>query len=667
MIVPGNLVEYIEGGKFFCGLVSQNSGSRLHLTNQNGRQVSLPLGRVLLVAHQRHSPDLNREEQVTLAKAAFDVRAELAATIDLEEIWELAVEEEQESFSADFLTELCFGDAVDDNRVAAFLRAVFSDRFYFKYKNGQVLVHSREQVDNLRLQRQREEEKAQFLEQSAQFLRQLDQGLAVSDEEWPERAQCLGWLGEYVLNGSEFEHAELMRQLLKLAELNRPHAEEELLVKSGFWEPDPNLPLLRSEQPVEFQAATHQAVAGLEEASVDELLADPKRQDLRHLEVLTIDGAYTRDFDDALHIEKLEDGVEVGIHITDVSWYVKPDSPLFNEAQRRATSLYFPEEQIPMLPKQLSLEVCSLILGRVRPTISFLVKFSPSFEVVRSRIVPAVIEVKRQLSYREADLLIEQHDPNLGLLDAIKTRLRQQRADQGALFLSMPDVSIDVRDRDAIQVHLSPVDTPSRSLISEMMILANSIAAEYLATREAPGLFRSQPPPKKRIINGIDNPLQDIARQRRFLSRGELTTHAKPHSGLGLNCYTTVTSPIRRFLDLVIQHQLSNMIHGNGVLFSQEQCKTFAGTIQQNLARASGVVQQRHRYWILRYLEPLQGERVSGLVVGKGPNRVRVLLTDCLYDVDLPVNPAFPVDSGDSIRVKLARVSPLDNQLRVEW
>jgi exoribonuclease-2 len=286
--------------------------------------------------------------------------------------------------------------------------------------------------------------------------------------------------------------------------------------------------------------------------------------------------------------------------------------------------------------------------------------------ITHTSMVPSIIEVKRQLSYREADSLMEK-DPALQALNRIKELLRRNRVEKGALLLPFPDANIDVRNRDNIQIFLAPVDTPSRNLISELMILANGVAAEFLANRGAPGLFRSQAPPKKRLISGANNSLQDIALQRRFLSRGELTAHPKPHSGLGLNSYTTITSPIRRFLDLVMQHQISNMLHGRGIYFSAEECKTFAGTIKQNLSRANAIRQQRHRYWILRYLEPKQGQQVSGIVVGHGPKRVNVLLTDCLFDVDLPPNPYFPIELGDTIKVRVAKVHPLDNTLRVEW
>jgi exoribonuclease-2 len=667
MIAPGSIIEYMDGGKFCCGLVVSHADRRLLLISQSGRELHLPESRVLLASRRSYPREDSREHLAADLRRRAAQRAELAATISLDELWEIVSLEPEGEFAVVFLAELLFGAAVDDDRVAAFLRAVFDDPLYFKFRNNAITVHTPEQVEQLRLQRQRAEEKARLLHQAAEGLARLAKGEAITAETWPDRDRVLSWLGQSVLFGSDCPEDEFIRLALKKAGLTAPHDGFQALVRAGVWDRDENLALLRSEQPVDFPETCLAEVSHLRAATAEELLTDPKRRDLRDLPVLTIDGGGTRDFDDGLHVRRLDDGtVQVGIHITDVTVYVPPKSPLFAEARERATSLYFPEGHIPMLPRELSLDLCSLIQGRIRPAISFLVQLSADGMVLHSQVVPSVIEVKRQLCYREVDMIMAS-DPELSLLDAIRQRLRQQRLDRGALLLSLPDVNIDIRDRDHVQVNLAPVDTPARNLVSELMILANGLAAEYLASREAPGLFRSQPPPRKRLIAGVQNAIPDIARQRRFLSRGELTPHPKTHSGLGLNSYTTITSPIRRFLDLAMQHQLNHMIRGKGILFSADECRTFAGILQQKLARANAIKQQRHRYWILRYLEPREGQMVPAMVLGLGPKRVNLMLSDCLFDVDLPPNPAFPVDAGDTVRIRLARVRPLDNVLRVEW
>lgn len=671
MILPGSIVEYIEGGKFFCALVTQGNGNRLRLLNQNDRELNLPESRVLLSSKTRYPLETSRTDQVQLLRQMFTQRNQLADSIDLTEIWELAVQENHTSFSADFLAELQFGGNLTDDQTAAFLRAVFNDRFYFKYKNGVVVAHTPEQVEQLQNQQQRELEKEELLNRGALILRELYNGREVATAEWPELPRVLEWIKEYVLFGSMAPQADFVRQLLKKAELNGPHDGYHLLVGAGIWQEDENIALLKTEQPVVFPEECLQQASSIKESTAEELLEDGKRKDLRQLNTFTIDAATTRDYDDALHVEDLGDTIRVGIHIADVSYYIQPHDALFAESRERGTSLYFPEGHIPMLPSSLSQGVCSLIKDRPRPVMSFLVTLDREANIIRFSIVRGVIQVKHRYSYREVDEILmtteRENNPDLFLLDGIRQRLQQKRSENGALFLSMPDVNIVVDDRHDIRIRLSPVDTPARTMVSELMILANSVAATYLAGQEAPGLFRSQPPPRKRIISGVKNSILDIARQRRFLSRGELTVHPKQHSGLGLNCYTTVTSPIRRFLDLAMQFQLAGVVTGRGIVFSNDECKTFAGLINEKLGRANGIRIQRHRYWILRYLEPKQGKSVQALVTGLGPKRVNLLLKDCLFDVDLPLNPAFEVEPGDTIRIRLARVSALDNSLRVEW
>ncbi|BCO08843.1 ribonuclease [Desulfolithobacter dissulfuricans] len=673
MTLPGTLVEYIDGGKFLCGLVLQDTGKRLRIINQNGREVNLPQSRLLTASRSTYPVDISRDDMVRLLRETSENRERLAATIDLSEIWELAVTEEDASFSADFLAELCFGDKLSDDQVAAFLRAVLRDRFYFKYKNGQVTVHTEEKVEQLKHQRAREKEREQILENGARALCSIMAGEEVTCEDWPQREQCLEWISQYVLFGNESAEADLVRQLLKKAELTRPGDGFNLLVRAGVWHRDENTMLLKAEQPVEFDEAAMEQARSIREPDVDELLADPRRKDLRELDVFTVDGESTRDFDDALHVQPLEDGnIEVGVHIADVAHYIKPRDPLFDEAMERCTSLYFPEQQIPMLPEELSQGVCSLLVDKPRPVMSFIMTLSPEGELIRSKIVPAVVTVKQQLTYTQVDELVAEGlkkntNKNLLILNRLREQLRRRRVENGALLLPFPDVNIEIGEDGRIGISLAPVDTPARTIVSELMILANHVAASYLAAQEAPGLFRSQGPPRKRLIDGMDTSLPEVARQRRFLSRGELTTHPKAHSGLGLSCYTTVTSPIRRFLDLVMQLQISNMIRGKGILFTDTECRDFAGTIHQKLGRANMVRQQRYRYWILRYLEQQVGNTVNALVINSGPKRINLLLADCLFDIDLPPNPAFPVEPGDMVRVRLARVNARDNTLRVEW
>ena len=665
-IAPGRLVEFIDAGKLICAYITESTGTPLRLLAQTGRDVKLPASRIVTLSNTTYSLDHERETLAAQLKEACDRRQNLADSLNLLELWEIVCEEPVNEFSVVFLAEMLFGEQVTDDQTAAFLRAVFADRFYFKFKKGRITVHTSEQVEQLRHQLEKEAEKKQILEDATQFIQKIMRGEEVGETEWPNQAKVLSWIEQAFLFGSECPEADFVRQLMKAAALTGPHDTYHLLVQAGIWQVNENIPLLRSGHPYTFDDETLEYASSAQTKSSKEFINDPKRKDFRDLPIFTIDGPDTLDFDDALHMEIRDDGMLIGVHIADVTTVVSPGDLLFKEARERTTSLYFPDGQIPMLPESIAHGVCSLVQGQDRPAISYLMHLSFDGELVSKKIVPSLIRVQQRLTYDEVDQTISsvQH---LSQLNTMCQKLRTKRLNNGAVFLPMPDVNIAIQKNGETTVKLLPVDTSARSLVAELMILTNQVAATYLADQESPGLFRAQGPPRKRIVMGFNDGLVAIAQQRRFLSRGELLTRPKAHSGLGLSCYTTVTSPIRRFMDMAMQLQINNLIRGKGILFSNDECRNFVGSTNQNLTRAGKVRQQQNRFWILKYLEHKAGDKVNALVVNRGPKRINLLLTDCLFDFDLPPNQAFPVDTGDTVRVNITKVNALDNSLRIEW
>jgi exoribonuclease-2 len=657
------IIEYVEQGRFICGLVLQDQGKRLRIINQNGREMNLPLARVVHQGTTDFSHE-SREETMRFLKETADQRQSLQQEIDLTEIWGLAVEENEDSFSATFLTELAFDEDAGDDQVAAFVRAVFSDRILFRYKDNNIIVHSAEKVDQLREQQEKEKAKEDLLAAGAQGLAALMNGDMPS--EWPEKDYCLGIIRDYYLFGNDASESGLARDLLKRAELNRPHDPYHILVKAGMWDKDENIHLYRQQVDVAFDDEVLED-AQQQEPDLDSLLASG-RKDFRDLPLMTIDGEFTRDFDDALHVEKIDDNYLVGIHIADVSEFVQPASPLFNTASQRGTSIYFADHLIPMLPSELSEGLCSLIEGKVRPALSFLVTMSVGGEILNYKIVRSVVQVKRRITYTQAESMLDQ-DSELKILYALSMKFQQHRVENGAVIIPIPDVDISFPDEGGIKVALNPADSRARTLVAELMVMANFLAAQYIADRQLPGLFRSQEPPRKRLAVGIPRDLFTNFRQRRFLSRGELLTEPKSHSGVGVAQYTTITSPIRRFLDLLMQQQLCHVLQGKGALFSQAECRDYAGSIQHAQGRANQVRYLRHRYWLLKYLEQEigVGNKMKALVLEVQPRRVQVVLPDILLEGDLPINQAMHVEPGDTVMVKLAKVSALDNTFRLEW
>ena len=663
MSLNGKLIEYFDHGRVFCAFVLEDSGNRLRLINQNGKEVKLPAARVLCRSSQTHPVDLSREELMQRLRSADDIRKGLMTDVNPEEIWELAQDTPDTGFDVSFLAELSFGETAEDDHNAAFLRCIFVDKLFFKYKEGKIIAHSKEVVEQLRLQQEKERQKEALLENGARGMRSLWEGK--NPGEWPEKEKCIDLVRDYYLFANDATESALGRELLKKAELTRPHDPYHFLIKAGVWDRNENIPLLRYEMPQEFSEEALAQAGSLHVPDVDHLIAEGRR-DFRELPLLTIDGSQTKDYDDALHILKKGENFEVGIHIADVAHYVKPGSPLYQEALQRVTSLYFPDAMVPMLPPEISEDLCSLIAGRERLALSYLVMLSPEGEVLDFSIVRSVVTVKRQLTYVESDLSIEK-DEELRSLFQLGQKLLKKRIDDGAVLLPIPDVLIQIDADEEISVSLSPVDTPSRSLVAEFMVLANTLAARFIADREAPGLFRSQQPPGQRLVQGLEKDLFVNFRQRKHLAPGKLLTVPKHHSGVGVAQYTTVTSPIRRLLDLVMQHQLNHLAQRETLPFAVRDLNDVAAAIMTRQSKANLVRQLRRRHWLLKCIEKKKNERFDALILGKGPKRVNVVLTDFLLEGDLQANQAITARPGDMVSVGISRVSALDNVLRLEW
>jgi len=664
MTLDGRIVEYLENGKFICAFVFEDTGNRLRLLNQNSRELNLPLNRIVHFTKEKTSVKRSREDIIVTLQETSKQREGLAQKINLAEIWELVSEKPADNFGVNFLAGLFFGDDPTDDQGSAFLRSVIADRLYFKYKAGEIHVHSPETVEQIKLMQEKERQKEIFISSNTSALRYIwEEGEVPAN--WEGRESTLQILQDYYLFDKEAPKHDMARKLIKNAQLTGPHDIFHLLVKAGVWEKNENIPLLKHDIPTIFSETVLNEVKEIELPSIKNL-SEAKRRDFRDLPIFTIDGPTTRDFDDALHIEKKGENYLVGIHISDVSLFVKPGTALFDEALKRGTSIYFPEKPLPMFPASLSEDKLSLLKDQERPTVSFLVLLSPTAEILRYELVHSIISVKRQLTYNEADRLISQ-EKELAALAALSKLLRQRRVNNGALLLPVPELNISISPDNIIEIRRFAVDTPSKILIAEFMILANTLGAQFVADREAPGLFRCQMEPRQRIIDGFEKDITKIIQQRKRLSPMSLLTTPKIHSGVGAPQYTTVTSPIRRLLDLIMQLQISNLIKGQGVFFSKKDMKHFGSIILTTLDKANQVKNLRQRYWIFKYLEAKTGKRLPATVIDCGPKRVHLFLEEFMLDADLPLNPAFKVSAGDTVLIRLSKIDSLSNIFKVEW
>ena len=653
--LTGHIVEFAEHGKVQAAYCLGQKDRRLRILLPSGREELLPRTRLLHLSRKAYRVS-NRQEQQALLEELNVRRERLKEEITLEDLWEVVVDEAEE-MSPEELAEVYFGAEADDDQVAALVRAVLEDRLYFRFREGRILIHSREEVERLKEARRKEEERLRRREEGALWLSALLQGK--EGEVRPEiKDFWLSALKEFYLFGEEARRARETKELLQRVGVSRPGKIFEILQKAGVFEEDENVEILR----YDIREAFPPEVEAEAEEVIKEGFSPEGRRDLREIFLLTIDGPETRDFDDALSLEREGENFLVGIHIADVAAFVSRDSRLFKEALRRGTTLYLPERTIPMLPPRLSEGAASLVAGEDRPALSFLVRLSAAGEILSFEIVRSMVRVKERLTYEEAEARLAE-DETLKTLHELAKRLFERRLAAGALPVFLPEIEVRVRDGE---IHLERLEfTQARFLVSEFMILANFVAARFCQEMEIPAIYRCQAKPRERLINGEEQDLLINFLQVRQLSRGELLLTPEFHHGLGLPVYTTISSPIRRAVDLIMAHQLVSYLAEGKPCFSQENLSRFLRDLSPVLEAGGAVTSRTTRYWLLKYLKAhVRGIPLDGLVVEVHQRKAKVLLPDYMITVEVPLSPTFTPKIGAFLKVVLRGINPREDLIK---
>ena len=656
---PGYLVEFFEEKRILCAAVCELKGERLRVLTQNNREMTLAPKRVLFAHPAPGSLQLSRQQLLDWLEATARKREELKTAVNLEEVWELLAQENQGQTVAD-MAELWFGQASPD-QVAAMGRALYEDRLLFKYKDGLWVPNSPEAVEHLREQSRREEQARRELEDAAGWLRTAWETGELTDPGW--RRRLVELLKEMAIFGAEAEGYQKGKTYLEKARLNVEDAPFRLLVRLRVFQEDENLDLHRLEVPQEIAPEARRLALALSRTRPPDPYAR-LRADLLGLECITIDGERTRDFDDALSLEALPDGWRLGVHIADVSTLVQPGTPLDLEARERGTSVYLPEQRLPMLPEEISEDTLSLVAGEERGALSFLITLDRDAQIRDWAIVPSRVKVSRRLSYHEADSLMGQ-DHLLQALGRLTEKLKERRLAQGGYELKLPEVWISFNHQGNLLVTVEDQETPSREMVSEAMVLANWLSARFLTENSLPAIFRAQAEPREPIRRDEPKGLLEMWRDRRRLQRVVMDLKPQPHWGLGLPYYTFATSPIRRYLDVVIHRQILAALGETPPVYGPRELEEILTWIEPAMRRAGLLKARRLRYWLLKYLAGRTGQKMEVLVVESLPNRCRLLFPEIWLEVFFPAPASVRLQPGDTVRVRLDRVLPREDQVKV--
>ena len=654
----GKIIEYIDQGKIICSLCLQDKVNKLQLLTSSNRQISLSPKRAILTSKTTIDLSRPREEFLEELKQAEERRCKLKAQVNVSELWDL-VENERESFDDEYLAQLVFGEAITDDHRSALIRALFSDHLYFKLKDGRFLPNSEERIDQIRRQRQEEALREERLVQGSAWLKEAQKGRK------PEAPPCKDYviqlLTQLALYGNEAPDFKHGKELLEKAAIPDIGKARSVLIKLGVWDQDENLDLHKLRIGTGFSEKELSESRRLQREGIDL----GHREDLRHLPVITIDGPSTRDFDDAISLEVTDDILHLGIHISDVSALILPDTILDTNAAERGSSIYLPRNYIPMIPPNLSQGKLCLEQEVDRPSISLMTSFDKNGNLLEHRFVPSVIHVRKNLTY---DMVNEDLDTDEVFREMYRLShiLREKRVEKGALNLSLSDLEIDFHDNGSFSSKLVPQETPSRSMVAEFMILYNWLAARFCRDNLIPVLFRTQPEPSERLPADETSYIYYVFQQRRKLSPLSIDTSPKPHSGLGLDMYTHFTSPIRRYLDLVMQRQLACFLVGKTIPYDKDMLDKVRILVVPTTKEIETMKRNRIRYWVLKHLRQHHGEEYNAIVLNELRNKYRVLLTDFLQIGEIRRELHFSLCPSDEISVEIKKADPWSGILQLE-
>lgn len=427
--------------------------------------------------------------------------------------------------------------------------------------------------------------------------------------------------------------------------------------------------------PVEWPDEVEQQISGLKPEVAD---ADKKdRVDLRHLPLVTIDGADARDFDDAVYCEPKPKGWRLLVCIADVSHYVEPGSALDQEARTRGNSVYFPDRVVPMLPEVLSNGLCSINPQVDRLCMTCELYIDKSGKVTRSKFFPAVMRSHARLIYNDVAAMLEgdptlckKHAdllPHLHDLYQLYQVLHAQRVERGAIDFDTTETRIEFNDLKRVERIVPVVRNDAHRLIEECMLAANVATARFLLRKKQPALYRIHEGPAEEKLTDLRGFLGELGlslpggkkptagdysvllkqiKERpdrhliqtvllRSLSQALYSSDNVGHFGLSYQAYTHFTSPIRRFPDLIVHRAIKHAINqGNADDFdyTKPDLQGLGEHCSSTERKADEATRDALDWLKCEYMQDKVGETFNGIITSVNSFGVFVELEEIFVD-----------------------------------
>lgn len=654
----GYVVEFIAKGSVpESAVVLSISGTNVRVMLVNGKETNISEKKILYSSTRSLISVSDKESCKQNLININNARKDIAEKIDLAEIREL-LSEDPKFYEFSEIAEFLY-DLNDFDSIAALLRKLCEDKIYFKNKNNtfqpvsdEVLKQTLEQLKKKELQ---EKEELVLVDS----LKNLINNNILDDNLKP----YLQDLKDFAAIGEEANVSKKFSNALNKASINNNRKVFMSLVKAGILKEDENLDLIKFRTPVAFSEELEKEAEKICNIDIRAL----NRTDLTNLKTWAIDSPGSKDRDDAFSFEKRENGYTLWVHIADPSEIIKPDSVLDKEAARRGSSIYMPDLRINMFPKIISEEFLSLDEGKERLALSFELDFSSEFELKNIAIKKSIIKLDKATEYPLANEMLKT-DEWLNSAYLFSEKLQAKRVENGAVIIPrQPELDVKVEDGN-ILIEQENRDELTAGMIAEFMIWVNHAAALWFHNNSIPALFRTQEGDSDFVIPNCESfdPVV-LWNTLKVMRKTSVGADFGKHYSLGVIGYTQISSPLRRYSDLLLHRQIKAYLDQQPFM-SQEELNRRVMISDIAVNHAEDTMKDRERYYILKYLKQQQKSSeviFDGVVVDSGLTEVNFYV-DFLCSFRHCRKPNFDVSPGMKIKVKVNQIDLFDSIIRFD-
>ncbi|MDR2543282.1 MAG: RNB domain-containing ribonuclease [Treponema sp.] len=622
MIKDGALVIY----KGKPAIVKDRADGKITITLQNNEQLKVRDKDIL----QLHPGPVKNFKDID-SSSIVSIKWSDEAVI---EAWEL-LSDDAVSVSLKELASLICNEYTPASTFAIY--SLLQDGLYFSGTIEAMIPRSKNEVESeekKRSEKLREtDERSLFLEQIKIFLKKSGTNLIAPD--------CLAQQLRFFQDVEALALGKSVksRTMKDLGISETPEDAHSLLLKTGFWTKETN---------------PHPCRYGISQSSASICPDAPEheeRSDLCHLAAFAIDSPWSNDPDDAISIEKTPEESILYVHVADPAASISFDCPAEKEARERGVTLYLPENIIRMLSEE-TLELFKLKESEKSLTLTFKMTVDKSGTVTNTDIFPSIIKVRR-ITYEEADREMDSADtPDANVLRALyelSQRIYSRRCNQGAVNIELPDVHITVNNEN---VKIEPVlNYRSASMVRECMIAAGEGAGSWAASKDIPFPYISQ---DVEIQKAVPSGLAGSWQLRRGMRPRIFSTKPGCHQGLGLDIYTQVTSPLRRYTDLLAHLQLRAFLRGEPVL-GIDEISARLGFSEAAAVAASQAERASNSHWIMVYLSDKKDSVWDAVTLENKGNRMQVIIPSLALETQVPVQK--DVQPNENVKLVLKSVN----------